>query len=129
MQLIQLSQTANHWLFANNMFAGFDGGVDLVEMKIGWGTNINDVDIGPMDRGIEIGEELWDCVFFGESACALGIDVANGDNLEEVRGSSKSFDMLCTDTGTDNDDSKRVSHLDRGKRVGYNNRFTFLDHI
>ncbi len=108
MQLIELGQTGNDRLFTNNMFAGSDGGVDLVEMKIRRGTNINDVDVGPMDRGIEIGEELWDCVFFGESASALGIDVANGDNLEEVWGSSKSLDMLCTDTGTDNDDSKRV---------------------
>ncbi len=93
------------------MFAGFDGGVDLAEMKIGRGTNIDDVDIGSADRGIEIGEELRDCVFFGESAGALGIDIANGGNLEEVWGSSKSFDMLCTDTGTDNDDSQGFSHF------------------
>jgi len=118
LQLIQLSQTANDRLFTNNMFAGFDGGVDLAEMKIGRGTNIDDVDIGSLDRGIEIGEELRDCVFFGESAGAFGIDIANGGNLEEVWGSSKSLDMLCTDTGTDNDDSQGVSHLDRGRRRG-----------
>jgi hypothetical protein len=98
------------------MFTGFDSGADLAKMKVGRSTDINDIDIGATDRSFEISEEFWDCVFFGQSASALGIDVTDGGNFKEVRGGTKSSDMLCTDTGTDNDDSKRVSHLDRGKR-------------
>jgi hypothetical protein len=97
-QLIQLSQVADDRLFANNVFAGFDGGADLAKMKIRRSTDIDDIDVGATDRVFEISEELWDCVFFGKRARALGIDVANGDNLEEVWEGTKSSDMLCTDT-------------------------------
>jgi len=109
-QLIQLSQAADDRLFANNVFAGFDGAADLVKMKIRRGTDIDDIDVGATDRVFEIGEELWDCVFFGKRASALGIDVANGDNLEEVWEGTKSSDMLCTDTGTDTD-TETLVHL------------------
>jgi hypothetical protein len=127
-QLIQFSQAADDRLFANNVFAGFDGAADLAKMKIRRGTDINDIDIVPTDRSFEISEELWDCVLLGKSASALGIDVANGDYLEEVREGTKSSDMLCTDTGTDNDDAKGISHLERRKRDD-NNCFAFLNHI
>jgi len=53
-------------------------------------------------------------VFLGESSSPLRIDIAECDDLEEVRSGLIGLEVLGADTGTDNDDSQGVSHLDRG---------------
>jgi hypothetical protein len=40
-------------------------------MKVGRGTEIDDIDVGALNCCLELGEKFWDCVLFGEGCPAL----------------------------------------------------------
>jgi hypothetical protein len=75
-------QTGNEWLFANYVFPGIQRPRYLLQMQVGWRTDIDQIDIWSIARFRKTAGGLWNPVFFRYGHSALEIKVANYFDVE-----------------------------------------------
>ena len=84
--------------------------MNLFQMKIWGGTDIENVDIRPEADFVETVRDFLDSVFFSNSSSPLAINVAEYFDIEKVGKFLKTFNMRGTDSRADYSNSERKTH-------------------
>jgi hypothetical protein len=114
------------------VFTGFERTLNLLEMKVRRRAEIDNINVRPGKDGLEIGNRLGNLAFGSQLGCAFGIDIADSNDVEKIRSSLKSFYVVGTNPGPDDNDTKKRFHSKKrvnGKRQGGIRACWSKDHI
>ena len=84
---------------------------DQGQVGIGWGADVDDVDIAACQQVTDLRGMLCDTERGGGRGRLAAIEVANGDHLKVFGNLCVGFEMSFTDTQTNDRDAKLFRHL------------------